>query len=170
MAEVRPAGPADVRGIAAVYAPWVRDTVVSFEDVPPSADEMAARVGAALRCLVAVDGREVLGYACATPHRARAAYRWSVDVAVYLAPQARRRGLGRALYERLLTDLRDDGLVTAYAGITLPNAASVGLHEAMGFTQVARFPHVGFKHGAWHDVGWWARPLVDRLPVPPSGG
>ena len=87
---------------------------------------------------------------------------------MYAAPYAWGTGVGRALYGVLLPELRAAGLVTAHAGITLPNAASVGLHEAFGFTKVAHYPHVGFKHGAWHDVGWWQLRLVDELPLAPG--
>lgn len=167
MPSVRSAVPGDAAAVAAVYAPYVEASVASFEDVAPDAVQTAERMAASLAWLVACEDGQVVGYAYATPHRDRAAYRWSVDVSVYLAPVAHRRGTGRALYERLLADLRARGFVNAYAGITLPNAASVGLHEALGFRQVARYPHVGFKHGAWHDVGWWALALVDP-PARPS--
>ncbi len=164
MADIRPAAAADADGIAAVYAPYVTDTVISFEDVPPSAQEMAGRVARSLSWLVAVEAGSVVGFAYAWPHRDRAAYRWSVDVSVYLAPAVCGRGLGRALYGRLLPELRGRGFVNAYAGVTLPNPASIRLHEAWGFVQVARYPHVGFKAGAWHDVGWWALTLADPPP------
>jgi L-amino acid N-acyltransferase YncA len=101
----------------------------------------------------------VLGYAYASPHRERAAYRWSVDVAVYIAEQARRRGVGRQLYSTLFAMLVELGYYNAFAGVTLPNPASVGLHESMGFTPVGVYRNVGYKLGAWHDVGWWRRPL-----------
>ena len=161
------AGAADAAGIAAVYAPYVTDSVASFESAAPDAEQVAARmIGGPW--LVACEGPDVVGFAYACPHRIRAAYRWSVDVSVYVAAPFAGRGVGRALYGVLLPDLRAAGLVTAHAGITLPNAASVGLHEALGFTKVAHYPHVGFKHGAWHDVGGWQLRLVDELPVPPG--
>ena len=164
--QVRPAVAADADRIAAVYAPYVLDSVASFEDVAPTAEQMRARmVGGPW--LVAGTGEDVVGFAYAGPHQARPAYRWSVNVSVYVAANAVGRGVGRALYDVLLADLRAAGVVNAYAGITLPNVASIALHEAVGFTKVAHYPHVGFKHGAWHDVGWWALGLVDELPVPP---
>ena len=163
---VRSATDADAARIAAVYAPYVLASVASFEEVAPTADQVRARmVGGPW--LVAGIGEDVVGFAYAGPHHARPAYRWSTNVSVYVAATAVGRGVGRALYDRLLADLRASGVVNAYAGITLPNVASVALHEAVGFTQVAHYPHVGFKHGAWHDVGWWALRLVDELPVPP---
>ena len=167
MAEVRAVTPQDAAGLADVYAPYVLGSVATFEDVPPDAAEMARRAGAGLPWRVAVEGGEVVGYAGAAPHRSRAAYRWTVETSVYLAPRACGRGLGTALYASLLPELRGLGHVTALAGVTLPNPASVALHEAVGFRPVARFPHVGFKSGAWHDVGWWSLALVDPLPVPP---
>ena len=165
---MRAAGAADAAGIAAVYAPYVTDSVASFEGTAPDAEQVAARMAGG-PWLVACEGPDVVGFAYACPHRSRAAYRWSVDVSVYVAAASVGRGIGRTLYGVLLPGLRAAGLVTAHAGITLPNAASVGLHEALGFTKVAHYPHVGFKHGAWHDVGWWQLRLVDELPVPPRG-
>ena len=164
---MRAAGAGDAAGIAAVYAPYVTDSVASFESAAPDAEQVAARMTVG-PWLVACEGPDVVGFAYACAHRNRAAYRWSVDVSVYVAAPFAGRGVGRALYGVLLPDLRAAGLVTAHAGITLPNAASVGLHEAFGFTKVAHYPHVGFKHGAWHDVGWWQLRLVDELPVPPG--
>jgi phosphinothricin acetyltransferase len=146
----------------------VRDTVISFETEPPDAADMGRRiaaVGERFPWLVASDASGMLGYAYAGEHRSRAAYRWDVDVAVYLDPRAHRRGIGRALYRRLFALLRLQGYVNAYAGIALPNAASVGLHEAMGFVPVGVYKGVGYKQGAWHDVGWWGLLLQ---PAPPS--
>jgi len=160
---IRPATAADAAAIAAVYAPYVRDTAISFEEVPPDAEEVAARMVAGLPWLVADDGG-VVGFAFASPHRARSSYRWSVDVSVYVAPGARGRGLGSALYGELLPLVTGLGYVSAYAGITLPNHASVRLHERHGFQPVGIYRAVGFKLGAWHDVGWWGR----RLQEPPA--
>jgi phosphinothricin acetyltransferase len=167
IAAIRLAAAADAAAVAAVYAPYVRDTVITFEIEPPDAAEMGRRlaaVGERFPWLVACDGAGLLGYAYAGEHRSRAAYRWDVDVAVYLLPRAHRRGIGRALYARLFALLRLQGYVNAYAGITLPNAASVGLHEALGFVPVGVYRGVGHKCGAWHDVGWWAL----RLQAPPA--
>ncbi len=121
-----------------------------------------AEVTARYPWLVCDRAGEVLGYAYAGQHRARAAYGWSVDVSVYIGESSRRQGVGRALYGALLRILVLQGYFNAYAGITLPNAGSVGLHEAMGFTPVGVYGAVGFKLGAWHDVGWWQRPLRER--------
>lgn len=165
---------ADATVIAAIYAPVVRDTATSFEVDEVSAIEMAHRVEDTLRCypwVVAEAGAGVLGYAYATQHRTRAAYDWSVDVSVYLAEHARRRGIGRALYAALLRLLTAQGFANAFAGIALPNPPSVALHEALGFVPVGVYRAVGWKLGAWHDVGWWQRKLLTaetppRAPVP----
>lgn len=160
---IRPATAADAPAIQAIYAPFVTDTAISFEEVPPTIDEMAARIKTAqeqgFEFLVADQAASILGYAYAGAHRARSAYRASVDVSAYVAPAAHRSGIGRRLYEHLLATLAEKGFHAAFAGITQPNAASVGLHEALGFTHVGTYREVGFKHGAWHDVGWWQRLL-----------
>jgi L-amino acid N-acyltransferase YncA len=154
--QIRPADPdRDAASCAAIYAPHVDPGPASFEEVPPSAEEIARRMGTAHAWLVAVDGDEVLGYAYASEHRARYAYRFAVDVAVYVADAARGRGVGRALYEALLPALRELGFRQACAGIALPNEASVRLHEALGFELVGVYRNIGFKAGAWRDVGWW---------------
>lgn len=162
MGGVRIATDDDAAAVAAVYAPYVTDTAISFEMVPPSADEMRARMAAVLPTypwLVFEDESGVAAYAYASAHAERAAYRWSVDAAIYASAGAHRRGMGRALYGRLFDLLARQGFHAAYAGIALPNARSVGLHEAMGFTHVGTFAEVGYKFGAWHDVGWWRRSL-----------
>jgi len=164
---IRSVTPADAAAIRAIYAPHVTDSATSFETEVPSVDEIRRRIEAILPThpwLVddAADG--VTGYAYASPHRARAAYRWAVEVSVYVDGRARRRGVARTLYEALLERLRAQGFALALAGITLPNAASVGFHESFGFRPVGVFPALGFKHGAWHDVGWWTLRLRDTSP------
>jgi phosphinothricin acetyltransferase len=148
----------DAAACAAIYAPYVESTPISFEERALDAAEMAARIGrtqATHPWLVAEHGGEVVAYAYSCPHRERPAYRWAVDVSVYVASARRSQGHARALYEALFELLRRQGIRTACAGITLPNEASVGLHEALGFEQVARFRRIGWKAGAWRDVGWW---------------
>lgn len=171
---VRAAAPeADAAAVAAVYAPYVRETAISFEEEAPDATEMARRIRrttASLPWLVAEDEGAVVGYAYAAAHRERAAYRWAADVSVYVASTAQRRGVGRALYTALLRDLRGRGTRTVWAGTTLPNAPSVALHEAMGFRPVGVYRAVGWKHGAWHDVGWWGLDLADGRDDPPPPG
>jgi L-amino acid N-acyltransferase YncA len=162
--EIRPALESDAADIAGIYAPIVSETAVSFEDVPPTADEMGKRI-AATRAdgypyLVASNGKRILGYAYCGAHRSRAAYRYSADVTIYIAPKAQRSGVGRALYGALLPELARLGFHAAFAGIALPNPASIGLHEAVGFTLVGIYREVGFKFGRWHDVGWWQRLLA----------
>ncbi|OBF98727.1 acetyltransferase [Mycobacterium sp. 852014-52450_SCH5900713] len=161
------ATPEDADAIADIYAPYVRDSAISFEAVPPTAQEMRSRLTATLTCLpwlVMTTGHTIVGYAYAGPHGDRAAYRWSVDVSLYLGRPYRRQGYGRRIYIALLKLLVAQGYINAFAAITLPNPASVGLHEAMGFTRVGVFDGVGFKDGAWRDVGWWHC----RLAHPPA--
>lgn len=153
----------DAQACAEIYAPYVSTSAVSFEETVPDAREMAARirrVAATHPWLVAEREARVVGYAYASPHRERAAYRWAADVAVYVDRDRRRRGVGRELYEPLLALLRQQRFHVACAGITLPNAASVGLHEAFGFERVGVYRKIGWKAGAWHDVGWWQLRLL----------
>lgn len=167
--ELRVATPADAAAIAAIYAPVIRETVISFETAEVPADAMRQRIETTLArypWLVAEAAGTVVGYAYATQHRARAAYDWSVDVSVYLAEQARHRRLGRALYVALLDLLTAQGYANAFAGITLPNDASVGLHETIGFTPVGVYRAVGWKLGAWRDVGWW-QCVLSTVAIPP---
>lgn len=152
----------DAPAVQAIYAPYVTSTIISFEEVPPDIAETERRIAAILLkypYLVAeVDG-QIVGYAYASEHRTRAAYRTSVDVTVYVAPGAQRSGVARCLYSRLLPAAARMGYHAAFAGIALPNDASVGLHEAMGFEPVGIYREVGRKFDAWHDVGWWQRLL-----------
>ena len=167
---IRLATPDDAEQVHAIYAPYCY-TPISFELEPPGVEEMRGRLAKVLGqhpWLLCADGAEVLGYAYATPHRERAAYRWSVDTSVYVRQGRQRRGLGRALYTSLLALLPLQGYVNAYAGVTLPNPASVGLHEALGFQPVGVYRQVGFKCGAWHDVAWYQRPLRPRPEEPPA--
>jgi phosphinothricin acetyltransferase len=139
---------------------------------PPPVDEMRRRIRETLEALpwlVCEQDGMLLGYAYAGKHRARAAYQWSVDTSVYIHEQARRAGVGRALYTSLFSTLRLLGYFNACAGVTLPNPGSVGLHEAMGFKPVGVYPGIGYKFGAWHDVGWWQLDLQPKMnsPQPP---
>lgn len=170
MRQIRLAEARDGAALAAIYAPSVADSPASFELVPPDAAEMARRVSASLPFapwLVLEEGAELLGYAYASRHREREAYQWSVDVAVYVRADQHRRGVGRALYTVLFDLLRDQRFHAAHAGITLPNPGSVGLHEALGFRPVGIYPKVGYKDGAWRDVGWWQLELLPRRDAPP---
>jgi L-amino acid N-acyltransferase YncA len=176
---VRHADPArDAAACVAIYAPYVSESSVSFEEVPPTAEQFAAHIAATSErypWLVLEDGGAVAGYAYATQHRARAAYRWAVDVGIYVDPRRHRAGAGRMLYESLFELLRRQRLHSACAGITLPNAASIGLHRALGFEHVGTYRSIGWKAGSWRDVSWWQLHLApgdagdDTRPPEPLG-
>ena len=159
---VRPATSADAEACRSIYAPFVTNTWISFELVVPSVAEMEARISAysfSHHWLIAdVDGH-MAGYAYGSPHRTREAYGTSCDVAVYVDPTFSRRGIGRALYDALFPALKAKGSHAAFAGISLPNDASIALHEACGFTAIGIYREVGWKMGNWRDVGWWQRLL-----------
>jgi phosphinothricin acetyltransferase len=153
---VRDATEDDAAACAAIYAPYVTDTAITFECEPPTAVEMAGRIATAQQAhawlvLEEDDGR-VVGYAYGGRYKERAAYRWSCEVSVYLESGRRRSGGGRALYEALFGRLTERGFRTAVAGMTLPNDASAGLHAASGFEPIGTYRRIGWKHGAWHDV------------------
>jgi len=158
---------ADAGACAEVYAPYVLDTAISFEEQPPSAEEMARRMRAAYVWLVAERDGAVAGYAYGGRFAQRAAYRWTAEVSVYVAASHHRTGVGRALYVELLERLRALGLWTLCAGVTQPNAASDGLHSELGFTEVGVYRRVGFKHGRWQDVRWWQLNLHPGEDGPP---
>lgn len=170
---VRLATTADAPRIRRIYAPHVRDSAVSFEREVPTGEDVEQRIGDTLESLpwlVAEREGEVAGYAYAHAYRSREAYQWSVESTVYVDEGHRRSGVARGLYTSLFEILRRQGYLSVYAGITLPNPASVGFHEATGFEPVGVYEHVGFKDGAWHDVGWWYRPLGEYPdePDPPT--
>lgn len=153
-----------------IYAPFVRDTFVSFEERVPTLEDFAERIRAATAThawLVLELAGQVVGYAYASAHRSRAAYRWAADVTVYIGPSYRRAGAGRRLYTELLERLRRQRFEVACAGITLPNDASVGLHRAMGFEPVGVYKRIGWKMGDWRDVGWWQLELTLATGAPP---
>lgn len=168
---LRAATPGDAAAIAAIYAPYVTASAVSFETEAPDAAAIAARMAAAgdsYPWLVAVDREDaVLGYAYASAFRPRPAYRYAVETTVYVAGEAQRRGVGGALYRALIPILEAQHYVQAIAAITLPNAASVALHEGLGFTPAGVYRQVGYKQGGWHDVGLWQRPLAP-MTIPPK--
>jgi phosphinothricin acetyltransferase len=170
---IRLATDADAVPIARIYAPFVESDSTSFETEPPSSDDMRMRIRettTAYPWLVCDCDGFVAGYAYATRHRARAAYQWCVETSVYVHADFRRSGVARGLYTSLLAILEAQGFVNAYAGITLPNARSVALHEAMGFLPVGVYRGIGYKLGAWHDVGWWHLVIARHpsLPHPPK--
>jgi len=177
MADVRVADPTvDAARVAEIYRPYVEETIISFEEVAPTADQLAERIRSTLAWtpwLVAEEGDRVVGYAYASRHRERAGYRWSVDISVYLEPAAQGRGIGRALYAELIEILRRQRFVNVYAGITLPNDASVGLHRAIGMEHIGTYERVGYKFGQWLPVAWYgmrinepASPPVEPTPFP----
>lgn len=164
---VRAASVGDAERVAAIYAPYVTHTAISFEEQPPSAEEMARRIRVTRLThpfLVYESEGLVIGYVYAGPHGARPAYRWSANVSVYVDQRAHRKGVGRGLYSELISILRRDGYHSLFAGITLPNDNSVGLHEAIGFEHLGTYREVGFKLGAWHDVGYWRLGLQSGPP------
>lgn len=179
MNHVRDALPGlDAAACLAIYAPFVAESAASFEEEVPSVDVFTDRMRDTLEShawLVCEDGRQIVGFAYGTQHRTRAAYRWAADVTVYVDPERHRSGIGRALYETLLDRLREQGFHVACAGITLPNDASVGLHESLGFEPVGVYRRIGWKAGEWHDVGWWQLELTPPTatkpdePRPPTG-
>ncbi|MEV4311212.1 N-acetyltransferase family protein [Actinocrispum sp. NPDC049592] len=161
--KVRDASVDDASACAAIYAPYVTGTSITFEVDPPSDAEMASRIAAAVDThawLVAEDAGEVIGYAYGGPFKARAAYRWSCEVSVYMSLNHHRTGGGRALYTELFSRLASRGFRTVCAGMTLPNDASVALHRALGFEPVGTYRNIGWKHNAWHDVAWAQREIA----------
>jgi L-amino acid N-acyltransferase YncA len=166
---LRLASPIDAAEIRAIYAPYCESSCVSFETVAPTVDQMQQRIEYITPqypwLAAVVDGR-LAGYVYASQHRERAAYRWAVEVAVYIAADQHRRGLGRALYSSLFSILRKQGYFKALAGVTLPNAGSVGLHESLGFRPVGVLRGIGHKSGRWHDVGWWQLDLQPETENP----
>jgi L-amino acid N-acyltransferase YncA len=162
----------DAAACAAIYAPSVSDGVASLEERVPEPRELADRIRIIQRShpwLVAETDAQVVGYAYASCHHERASYRWSADVTVYVSAAHHRRGIGRALYESLLGLLVRQGIYEACAGITLPNDASVGLHESLGFKPVGVYRDIAFKFGSWRSVGWWQKTLQPRTDgTPPA--
>lgn len=148
----------DAAAVAAIYDYYIRETVITFEEKPVPADEMARRIDdvvARLPWLVWDENGAVLGYAYAAPWKQRSAYRFTVETTVYVAADRRGRGIGRKLYAALLDELRGRGLRSAVGCIGLPNRASIALHEKLGFREIGRFVEVGRKFGRWVDVGYW---------------
>lgn len=166
-ATIRSADPqGDATACVAIYAPHVESGATSFEEEPPDAARFAeriAQIATTYPWLVADRGGEVVGYAYACPHRARPAYRWAVEVSVYVKADEHGHGYGKALYTGLIERLRRQRFHVACAGVTLPNQASVALHESLGFVPVGVYRRIGWKDGSWRDVGWW------QLELQPPG-
>jgi phosphinothricin acetyltransferase len=160
----------DAAAVHVIYAPYVIDTPITFETEVPTLADITQRIETTLASypwLVCVRDGDIVGYAYGGPYRTRAAYRWSVEVTVYVRNDARRTGVGRALYTTLLDLVRWQGFFNAFAMITIPNPGSIRLHESFGFTPAGVTRRVGFKLGHWHDVGTWE--LALRLPSIPTG-
>jgi phosphinothricin acetyltransferase len=170
MTAIRHATIDDAAAIAAIYAPFIEQTPITFETDPVGGDEMAQRImsaGDEFPWFVAEgEGEGVLGYAYASRFRARSAYRFAVETSVYLDPRACRRGIGSQLYLLLLDTLRAQGFTEAIAAIALPNDASVALHEKFGFYKCGVYSQVGYKLGGWHDVGLWQCRLAEPTLTP----
>jgi L-amino acid N-acyltransferase YncA len=168
---IRLAKLSDASPVASIYRPAVTDSAISFEAEPPDATAMGERMRSTLDRFpwLVCEAGAVRGYAYASRYRERAAYQWSAEVSAYVAADARGAGVGRALYTSLFAILVLQGYRNAYAGITLPNETSVALHEAVGFTPIGVYRSVGYKFGAWRDVGWYERQLAPREsePAPP---
>lgn len=166
---IRQATSKDAAQILEIYSPFCGDSGVSFEVRPPTIEEMESRIDNTTKrypWLVCERGGLILGYAYAGPYRQRAAYRWAVEVTVYVRDGSQRKGVGRALYTVLFCILRLQRFHKAYAGTTLPNPASVGLHKAMGFEPVGVYRGAGYKAGKWHDVAWWQLSLQPEATPP----
>jgi len=164
---IRSAELQDAQAIRDIYAPFVAESATSFEVTVPDLPEIERRINNSrgqYPWLVFEGGGKVLGYAYASSHRQRKAYQWCVDVSVYISHDVRNCGVGKALYSALFEMLRRQGYVNAYAGITLPNPASIRLHESLGFVLVGNYSRIGFKFGRWHDVSWFHLRLQEALP------
>jgi phosphinothricin acetyltransferase len=162
---IRQASAVDAEAISDIYNHYILETIITFEEQAVSSAELAERItavaAASLPWIVAEQDGTVVGYAYASKWRDRCAYRFSVETTVYVAPDSLGKGIGTALYQSLLKQLRNSGLHVAIAGIAIPNPASIALHEKLGFRKVAHFPEVGFKFGKWIDVGYWQSTLTN---------
>lgn len=166
---IRLAAASDAEQILNIYAPYVKNTVISFETEVPTREDMESRIGHSLEkhvWIVLEENNEILGYAYSSKHSERSAYRWSVDISVYIKEGFHRRGIGKVLYTSLLEIIKCQGYCNVYAGICLPNEKSVGIHEYFGFRKIAHYSRVGYKLGSWHDVGWWELFLQQHDPEP----
>ena len=159
---IRPVQLSDAQTLVDIYNPFIRDTIITFEEDEISADEMAARIAkvtATFPWLVREEDGAVLGYAYGSTWRARHAYRFAVETTIYLAPDGQGKGIGSRLYEALLVELKQRGFHSALGCLALPNEPSVRLHEKLGFRKVGHMREAGWKFGAWVDVGFWERML-----------
>lgn len=156
------ANSSDALRLLSIYRPYIDESAVSFEIEVPSQEEFAKRILNTLSkypYLVAETLGELAGYAYAGPLRTRSAYQWSVEVSAYVSPCFHRKGVAKKLYQELFKILSLQGFAVAFAGITLPNEASVGFHQSLGFQKIGVYKNVGFKNGYWWDVGWYQKEL-----------
>lgn len=170
--EIRTAVAEDASQILEIYTPVVEHTAISFELIVPSINEISNRIESYTKShewLVAESSGIVLGYAYASSHRSRDAYKHSVETSVYIRDNSRGSGLGKQLYNELFKKLNDKGFHSAYAGIAMPNAASEALHRSVGFKPIGIFEEIGFKHDKWHDVSWWQRRIATETGVRTQG-
>ncbi len=170
MYTIRPARPEDAAALSAIYAPYVKDTSITFEYDPPTPEEFAVRIRNISEThpyFVCLDGDTPIGYAYATHFRTRTAYDWDVETSIYVDMAHRHNGIGRLLYAALEDALRKQGIVNLYACVTSPNPDSIAFHTALGFNILSVFPRAGFKHGRWHDVTWLCK-QINEYQNPPK--
>ena len=166
---IRLAIPSDAAAILDIYAPYIRDTSITFETEVPTLPEFGTRISSYLETwpwLVCEENGLIAGYAYASRYRERVAYQWGVECSVYIHEQFQRMGIANDLYTKLFTILKLQGFTTVYAVINLPNDPSVAFHEKMGFRYFATFEKVGYKLGKWKNVGWWQLQLNEYLNEP----
>lgn len=169
MQKIRLATPEDAHQMLEIYRPYVLNTAISFETEPPSLQEFQERISENLErlpWLACEIAGQIVGYAYAGTYKSRCAYAWSVETTVYVHQDFHGQGIGKNLYRQILSLLKEQGVVNVIAGIALPNEASIGIHESLGFEKVAQFKDVGFKLGKWWDVGYWQLQL--QKPVEPK--
>ncbi len=165
--DIRDAIPQDADRIASIYNHYVLYSIVTFEEDAVTKEEISQRILTTLEnglpYLVIADKGEVVGFSYASKWKGRCAYRFAVETTVYLAPDCGARGLGSLIYTELLKQLSSNGMTTAIGGISLPNEASIALHEKLGFAKVGHFKRVGHKFGKWVDVGYWQKELENEV-------
>lgn len=167
---VRDARIEDVPGILDIYSPYILETAYTFEYEVPAQAQFQGRfleITARYPWLVWEEDGELLGYAYGSEFQPRAAYQWGADLSIYLRPEARRRGIGRALYTALERRMAELGYCILYAAVTSANEGSCRFHEALGYTQVARFPKTGLKFGQWYDIIWYEKRVRTGIPAQP---
>lgn len=166
---IRLANKSDIVSLLHIYAPYVTDTVITFEYEVPTISEFEKRLSNIQKkypWLVCEINDNIVGYAYASDFREREAYDWSVDFSVYINPQYHRKNIGKALYFSLSELLKLQGYCNIYAGVTIPNIKSESLHESFGFTPIGIYQNVGYKFGSWHDVRWYALKIKEHIQSP----